>query len=228
MNPEYQLQAQKLEELRRSTALRNALDGPSGSTIVDERPLREPAGNENTVQESIQQAQGDSNVPAKDPLIYPGVYSPSGIDMLSILIRVYNRPNPTIPIGSVDSAVALVLADAEEPDLPVVYCSEPFQALTGYDSSDVLGRNCRFLQYPQGGRTYQDRHVGEMNISGRKELCEKIAKGEEARVRLLNYRKDGTVFANLLTIIPIVWEGEGVAKKKYIVGFQADEGHAML
>lgn len=66
--------------------MRNALDGPSGSTIVDERPLREPAGNENTVQESIQQAQGDSNVPAKDPLIYPGVYSPSGIDMLSILV----------------------------------------------------------------------------------------------------------------------------------------------
>ena len=62
----------------------------------------------------------------------------------------------------------------------------------------------------------------------RKELREKLASDEEARVRLLNYRKDGSVFANLLTTIPIVWDGEDGSKKKYVVGFQADEGHAFL
>merc|ERR1711977_763863 len=36
--------------------------------------------------------------------------------MLDILLQVYNRPNPQIQIGNVDSAVALVLCDAEAPD----------------------------------------------------------------------------------------------------------------
>lgn len=144
-----------------------------------------------------------------------------------IQVRVYNRPNPKIDIGNVDSAVALVLADAEQLDLPVVYISEPFEALTGYTSVECMGRNCRFLQYPPGSWECKDQQVNKINAEGRKELREKIASGQEARVRLLNYRKDGSMFANLLTIIPIVWD-EGQMRKRYIVGFQADEGRAFL
>ena len=33
-------------------------------------------------------------------------------------------------------------------DNPIVYCSEGFCKLTGYKRSEVLGRNCRFLQGP--------------------------------------------------------------------------------
>ena len=34
------------------------------------------------------------------------------------------------------------------PDNPIVYASESFIELTGYERSQVLGRNCRFLQGP--------------------------------------------------------------------------------
>jgi hypothetical protein len=58
------------------------------------------------------------------------------------------------------------------------------------------------------------------------ELREKIKKGEEAQVRLVNYTKDGGKFFNLLTTIPISWdEGDKELglEKRYIVGFQAQE-----
>ncbi|KAF8862236.1 hypothetical protein BDZ45DRAFT_671277 [Acephala macrosclerotiorum] len=220
MNSEYQSQAQRLEELRCAVAAQNEQNGGSGSTVVDVEPSRKLARRKYTIE-----GREYLNQLVKDPLIYPGVYSPSGIDIMSILVRVYNRPNQTIHIGNVDSAVALVLADAEQPDLPVIYCSGPFEALTGYTSAECIGHNCRFLQYPPGGEKFVDQQVNKSNADSREELREKIGSGQEARVRLLNYRKDGSMFANLLTVIPIVWD-EGQVKKHYIVGFQADEGRA--
>jgi hypothetical protein len=56
-------------------------------------------------------------------------------------------------------------------------------------------------------------------------LKHRFSMGEEARVQLVNYKKSGTKFVNLLTTIPITWdEGEPNAGpgKRYIVGFQAD------
>jgi len=41
------------------------------------------------------------------------------------------------------------------PDLPIVHCTETFQKLVGYPESEILGRNCRFLQYPPPGYTEQ-------------------------------------------------------------------------
>jgi len=61
----------------------------------------------------------------------------------------------------------------------------------------------------------------EINKASRKILQDRIARGEEARARFVNFRKNGERFENLLTIVPIVWE-EGERWKRYIVGFQAD------
>jgi PAS domain S-box-containing protein len=142
------------------------------------------------------------------------------------------RPNPVIDIGNIDSSVAVVLCDASFPDMPVVYCSEPFERLTGYSSSEILGRNCRFLRHPhrrqlpsdiEGGNLEQ--MVQDLNAEARITLKHSFEKDGEARVRLVNYMKSGAKFANLLTTIPITWD-EGEASngtgKRYIVGFQAD------
>ncbi|KAL2264860.1 hypothetical protein VTJ83DRAFT_7370 [Remersonia thermophila] len=83
-----------------------------------------------------------------DNLIYPGLYSSSGLDVLSILAAVYTRPNPTIFLGAVDSSCAMIITDLTLPDQPIVYVSHGFTALTGYTACQVLGRNCRFLQKP--------------------------------------------------------------------------------
>ncbi|KAI3429692.1 hypothetical protein D9Q98_005777 [Chlorella vulgaris] len=41
-----------------------------------------------------------------------------------------------------------VLSDPSLPDCPIVYASPAFLQLTGYCCSEVVGRNCRFLQGP--------------------------------------------------------------------------------
>ncbi|KAH6618095.1 hypothetical protein B0J18DRAFT_271184 [Chaetomium sp. MPI-SDFR-AT-0129] len=83
-----------------------------------------------------------------DPLIYPGLYSPSSLDMLTIFGYIHTRPNPTISLGAVDASCAIVVCDLTRADQPIIYVSEPFTALTGYTPAEVFGRNCRFLQAP--------------------------------------------------------------------------------
>jgi PAS domain S-box-containing protein len=127
-----------------------------------------------------------------------------------------------IDIGNIDSGVALVLCDSAIPDMPIVYCSEPFENLTGYSSAEILGHNCRFLQHPLGGYC-SDERARTCNELSRREVKERFTRGEEARVRFWNFTKDGRMFVNVPTI-PITWE-EGLGQeKRYIVGFQADEG----
>lgn len=65
-------------------------------------------------------------------------------------MRVATRPHPEINIGPVDLSCAFVVCDLDKYDLPIVYCSEMFERLTGYTKHEILGRNCRFLQAPDG------------------------------------------------------------------------------
>ena len=78
------------------------------------------------------------------------------------------------------------LSDPTLTDNPIVYASQPFLNMTGYNLSDILGRNCRFLQ---GDKT--DKYaVYRIRLS--------IKEGADCHVCLLNYRKDGTPFYNRL------------------------------
>ncbi|KAK0120030.1 hypothetical protein ONS95_011444 [Cadophora gregata] len=211
MNSEYQEQARRLNEIR--TYASQASQGGRTSSNSNGN-----AGESSSSNGSYSNQQWADSQPVNDPLIFQGVYAPSGFDMLDVLLQVYNRPNPQIQIGSVDSAVALVLCDAEAPDHPIVYCSEPFENLTGYSEQEVIGRNCRFLQHPPG-RYCSDRNVNQGNSVAKREVKHNISTAHESRVRFTNFKKDGTPFTNILTLIPIAWQG-----RNYIVGFQADEG----
>ncbi|WP_353654281.1 PAS domain-containing protein [Agrobacterium sp. Ap1] len=44
----------------------------------------------------------------------------------------------------------LVLTDARHPDHPIILANKAFLNLTGYESREVLGGNCRFLQGEYG------------------------------------------------------------------------------
>ncbi|KAH7360093.1 hypothetical protein BKA65DRAFT_473262 [Rhexocercosporidium sp. MPI-PUGE-AT-0058] len=140
------------------------------------------------------------NASVKDSLIasIPGIYAPSGFGIIDILLQVYQRPNPQIKIGNVDSSVALVLCDADVPDNPIVYCSEPFEQLTGYNSTEILGHNCRFLQHPPSSPTSHGK-VHEPNELARKQVRGKVESGEEVGAHFVNFRRDGTLFTNILT-----------------------------
>jgi len=89
------------------------------------------------------------------------------------------------------SPEGVALIDGEAPDQPVIYVNPGFVALTGYQAADLVGRNLRLLQ---GEDREQD---------GRQRLREAIRLGETCRVLLRNYRKDGTLFWNDMTMLPL-------------------------
>jgi PAS domain len=112
--------------------------------------------------------------------------------------------------------------------MPIICCSETFEQLTGYTNAEILGRNCRFLQTPpKGVSSHGSARLLEkdINVVARAELRDKIAKDEESQVQLVNYKKNGVAFVNLLTTIPISWDDErekNRVRKRYVVGFQVD------
>ena len=107
-----------------------------------------------------------------------------------------------------ESTVGITIADADQPDLPIVYANEGFQRVTGYPRDRILDNNCRFLQ---GERT------DETTISN---IRAAIDAEEPIRTEILNYRADGTPFWNKLTVAP-VGESEGGDVTHY-VGIQED------
>nr|AML77822.1 putative LOV domain-containing protein [Boerhavia coccinea] len=84
-----------------------------------------------------------------------------------------------------------VVSDATKPDYPILYASEGFFKTTGYSPREVIGRNCRFLQ------------GAETDPEELEKIREALRNGDNYCGRLLNYKKDGTPFWNLLTIAPI-------------------------
>lgn len=89
------------------------------------------------------------------------------------------------------AANGIVIADAQQAGLPIIYCNPAFERLTGYRADEVLGRNCKMLQ---GDGT---------EIETVAELRGAIQQGEACSVIIRNYRKDGSTFWNRLTIAPV-------------------------
>lgn len=149
---------------------------------------------------------------------YRNAYSASGFDMLGVLMRVATRPNPQINIGAVDMSCAFVVCDVQQHDIPIVYCSDVFERLTAYTKHEILGRNCRFLQAPDGRikAGVKRKYVDDQSVLRIKKM---ITAQQETQISLINYRKGGQPFMNLLTMIPITWDTDEI---RYYVGFQVD------
>ncbi|PPQ99665.1 hypothetical protein CVT26_009199 [Gymnopilus dilepis] len=148
------------------------------------------------------------------------VYSTSGFDLLSILARVANRPDPRIVLGPVDFTCSFVVVDVRRYDYPIVYCSPTFCALTGYKEEEIIGRNCRFLQAPGGdvkpGSVRQ--HTSQDAVS---HMRKSLMADKECQTTILNYKKNGDAFYNLVTIIPVPGGLTGEDNEiVYQVGFQ--------
>ncbi|CAM0152363.1 unnamed protein product [Urochloa decumbens] len=100
-----------------------------------------------------------------------------------------------------------VVSDATRPDHPILYASAGFFNMTGYSSNEVVGRNCRFLQ----GSGTDPAEIAKIRQA--------LAAGSNYCGRLLNYKKDGTPFWNLLTVAPIKDEDGRVLK---FIGMQVE------
>jgi PAS domain-containing protein len=150
---------------------------------------------------------------------YSGIYSTSGFDMLGALMKVANRKNPEVNLGKVDLSCAFVVCDITMYDCPIIYISEIFERLTGYTKHEIIGQNCRFLQDPNG-KVQAGAYRNFVNNDSVYYLRQRIEARKEAQQSIINYRKGGQPFMNMLSMVPIT--GEDDKEIRYIVGFQVD------
>ncbi|MCY0976725.1 PAS domain-containing protein [Chryseobacterium wangxinyae] len=118
------------------------------------------------------------------------------------------KNNLEIYLKALNSANSgIIITDNTQPDNPIIYCNKAFETITGYHHNEIIGHNCRFLQA-------QDRAQPERDI-----LKECIEKGEECRVEIRNYKKNGKLFWNELYVSP-VYNDDG--EVTHFIGVQND------
>lgn len=101
----------------------------------------------------------------------------------------------------------IVITDATQPNHPIIYVNSGFERMTGYTQQEVIGKNCRFLQETDT----------EQPAITQFKTC--IQQGKECCVTLRNYRKDGSLFWNEISISPVKDEQ---GKVIYYIGVQTD------
>ena len=105
------------------------------------------------------------------------------------------------------SPIAAVISNPRLPDNPIVECNDAFIALTGYQGSEIIGHNCRFLT---GAGT--EPWLTEMLRNG-------ISRRQPVMVEILNYKKDGTPFRNAVMVAPIF---DAAGELEYYLGSQIE------
>lgn len=104
-------------------------------------------------------------------------------------------------------AEVFCLSDPSMKDNPIVYASEEFYRTTQYGRDYTIGRNCRFLQGPKT----DGQCVARLRAA--------LKAGQEFSETLLNYRRDGSPFMNLLMVAPL-YDNRGTVR--YFIGAQVD------
>ena len=115
-------------------------------------------------------------------------------------LRIKNRAMDEAQVG-------ICICDVREPNEPLVYVNDGFERVTGYDTEELLGRNCRMLQ---GERT---------DPATTRRFRAAIDAEEPVVAELVNYRRDGTPFWNRVHLAPVDDETGAVT---HYVGFQQD------
>jgi PAS domain S-box-containing protein len=90
---------------------------------------------------------------------------------------------------------------------PIVLVSPGFEQVTGYLRQQIIGRNCRFLQGPG------------TNPESVQRIRDALNAGDASTELLLNYRRDGSPFFCLLTIIPL---RDATGSLVYFIGGQTN------
>lgn len=101
----------------------------------------------------------------------------------------------------------IVVSEKEGNDTILIYVNPAFEQLTGYSADEILYQDCRFLQG-------EDREQESIKL-----IREAIDGKEPVRTILKNYRKDGSIFWNELSVTPFYDEVDGL---EYFIGIQKD------
>lgn len=85
----------------------------------------------------------------------------------------------------------VIISDARQPDFPIIYCNKAFCEITGYPAEEILGQNCRILQGT------------DRNQPALASIRTALHEGCECREILRNYRRNGQLFWNELSLSPV-------------------------
>lgn len=91
------------------------------------------------------------------------------------------------------SGNVILISDATRPDFPVVYVNPAFERITGYTTDEAIGRNGFFVLSADEAEAQQQLGL----------LQRALKDGDESRVVLRNYRKDGTLLWNEVRFAPV-------------------------
>jgi len=115
---------------------------------------------------------------------------------------------PQILTQILDGSVnGITLSDPDKEDNPIVYANKAFEKITGYSQDETVGRNCRFLQ----GQLRDQQEL--------QQIRDAIKNAKPVEVTLKNFRKNGELFYNRLSITPL-FDNEG--HLIYFMGVQYD------
>ena len=115
---------------------------------------------------------------------------------------------PEVLASILDSTVnGITLSDPDQEDMPIVYANKCFETMTGYSQSEIVGRNCRFLQGP------------DREQEARFKLRRAIDARQSIEVDIRNYRKNGELFYNHLALTPLF---DHAGRLLYYLGVQYD------
>ena len=101
----------------------------------------------------------------------------------------------------------IVVAEQEGEDNILIYANPAFERLTGYQAQDILYQDCRFLQ------------AGDRQQEGLDVIRDAVIHNRPCRQIIRNYRKDGSLFWNELSITPVFNEADQLT---YYIGIQKD------
>jgi PAS domain S-box-containing protein len=121
---------------------------------------------------------------------------------------------PQILTQILDGSVnGITLSDPDQEDNPIVYANKAFEQITGYSNEETVGLNCRFLQG-------QEKDQEELQ-----KIRDAIKNATPIEVTLRNFRKNGELFYNRLSITPL-FDNEG--HLIYFMGVQYDVTEQIL
>ncbi len=153
-------------------------------------------------------------MPGKDRIIYcEGRVVPFEDNKLIAVIRDISQTKAVRDVLYVRNRAleaagnGIIIVDAQQSVRPIIYTNDAFSKITGYGKSEVLGKNCRFLQK-------DDRDQKEIGI-----IRKAIKEGRPCHEVLRNYKKDGTLFWNDLTITPLYNDKGSLT---HFIGVQSD------
>ena len=90
--------------------------------------------------------------------------------------------------------IGVVLTDGllSPPGPHILYVNSTFERMTGFDRSEILGKNPRIFQGPG------------TSLAARKRLARALRNGERHSTTLVNYRKSGEAYLCAIDVFPII------------------------